>query len=521
MIPPARSTHRWFPVLLALGLPLACGLLLGGDSSWDLRNYHLYDVHAWWTGRALVDIAPAQLQSWYNPLLDLPLYLLVRAGAGPRLLTLWLVVPAIVSLWAILRLHARLSPTPPGWLPQLVLSLLVLGGAAFGSTLGLSSNDGFVAAGMLAALAIAVGGEARAAPRGLACWLAAGVLAGATAGLKLSAAFYCIALAAAALPGGTALDKLRRLGMLAAGGVLGFLLTEGWWALHLQSRFGNPLFPYFNQVFLSPWAMPYDWVDPRFKPTSLLDAATTPFRLLADTQHYSELKLRDPRLLLSLLCFPWLAFRSSRTHDTWRADAHARLAAFAWVGAAAWLWQSGIYRYAIALEALGALALVLLVQQARGRYIVVAAALVLVVAADTRRPHWGRDAGAQPLASMAAPDLGPHALVLIATGEPLAYLALALPDSTPVVGVSNNLMAPQHCTTLQAAASTRIAAHAGPLWVLETDSAENARARQLLGARYGLVPTGECRPIVNPLAPARACALRREGPARAPCLRGG
>jgi hypothetical protein len=122
---------------------------------------------------------------------------------------------------------------------------------------------------------------------------------------------------------------------------------------------------------------------------------------------------------------------------------------------------------------------------------------------------------------MAAPDLGPHALVLIATGEPLAYLALALPDSTPVVGVSNNLMAPQHCTTLQAAASTRIAAHAGPLWVLETDSAENARARQLLGARYGLVPTGECRPIVNPLAPARACALRREGPARAPCLRGG
>jgi pimeloyl-ACP methyl ester carboxylesterase len=73
--------------------------------------------------------------------------------------------------------------------------------------------------------------------------------------------------------------------------------------------------------------MPYDWVDPRFKPTSLLDAATTPFRLLADSQHYSELKLRDPRLLLSLLCFPWLAFRSSRTHDTWRADAHARLVA--------------------------------------------------------------------------------------------------------------------------------------------------------------------------------------------------
>jgi hypothetical protein len=520
MIPPSRSANRWFPVLLALGLPLACGLLLGGDSSWDLRNYHLYDVHAWWTGRAAIDIAPAQLQSWHNPLLDLPLYLLVRAGAGPRLLTLWLVVPAMVSLWAILHLHARLTPSPPGWLQQLVLSLLVLGGAAFGSTLGLSSNDGFVAAGMLAALAIAVGGDGRDSGRDSACWLMAGALAGATAGLKLSAAFYCIALAAAALPGGTALDKLRRLGILAAGGTLGFLLTEGWWALHMQSRFGNPFFPYFNQVFQSPWALPLDWVDARFKPTSLVDAATTPFRLLADTQHYSELKLRDPRLLASLVLFPWLAFRSGWKQKTWRSQSHARLAAFAWVGAAAWLWQSGIYRYAIALEALGALGVVLLVQQARGRYIVAAAALLLVVAADTRRPHWGRDAGPQPLASMAAPDLGPQPLVLIATGEPLAYLALALPDSTPIVGVSNNLMAPDRCTGLQSAASTRISAHTGALWLVEADSAENTRARQALGANYGLVATGECLPIVNPLASAHACKLRREGPARAPCSRG-
>ena len=69
---------------LAVVLPLVAMLLLGVDANWDLRNYHLYNVHAWFTGRGAMDIAPAQLQSWHNPLLDVPLYLIVTSGLGAR-----------------------------------------------------------------------------------------------------------------------------------------------------------------------------------------------------------------------------------------------------------------------------------------------------------------------------------------------------------------------------------------------------------------------------------------------------
>ena len=70
------------------------GLALQGmDANWDLRNYHLYNPHAWLTGRSAVDIAPAQLQGFHNPILDLPLYWLQPAQvwvdlgrSGPRLL---------------------------------------------------------------------------------------------------------------------------------------------------------------------------------------------------------------------------------------------------------------------------------------------------------------------------------------------------------------------------------------------------------------------------------------------------
>ena len=77
------ADRLWIFGLAAL-LPITAMLLLGFDANWDLKNYHLYNVHAWFTGRMATDIAPAQLQSWHNPLLDVPLYLIVTSGLPAR-----------------------------------------------------------------------------------------------------------------------------------------------------------------------------------------------------------------------------------------------------------------------------------------------------------------------------------------------------------------------------------------------------------------------------------------------------
>jgi hypothetical protein len=514
----ARFARAW-PVVLALGLPMLAALTLGADSNWDLRNYHLYAPHAWWTGRDVIDVAPAQQQSWHNPLLDLPMYALARSGLPMRAATAWLLVPAAIALWSVLRLHAMLSPAPPRPLAQAVLALLVLTGAAFGSTLGLSMNDGFVAAGMLLALRLALDAPAAGPPwRG---WLLAGLVAGATAGLKLTAVFYCVALAVAALPGGGARARLGRLGALAAGGIAGLALTYGWWAWRLHEAFGNPVFPYFNQVFQSASALPWSYEDARFKPQGIVDALSAPMRLLRNNSAFSELRLRDPRLLLGLVGSAWLAWRTRGIAPALRAR-YLALALFVFVGTALWLAQSGIYRYAIGLEALGALALVLLVQgdghPARARRTAVLLVLaLLLVSMDTRRPHWGREGSPTGFAGWHLPPLGDGAVVVTATGDPLAHVALGLPGNVPLLGLANNFMQPERCTALQARASARLRTQAGPIWLLEDPTQPPGPPRATLATHYGLVAAGECLDAGSPVGPARLCRLHRAGLPRAPC----
>jgi len=527
MSPPLRDRlgTRALPLLLAIGLPLLAALLVGGDSGWDLRNYHLYGPHALLSGRDAIDIAPAQLQTWHNPLLDLPMYWLATSGLPVRFTTLWLALPTMLALACLLRLQARLSTAPPGWLSQVVLVVLALSGAAAWSTFGTSFNDSFVAAGMLAALCLALA-DARTRPA--LAWGLAGLVAGATAGLKLSAAFYCVALAAAALPGGDARDKRQRLMALAVGGIAGIALTYGWWAWRLHAEFGNPVFPYFNQWFQSTSAAPLAFSDTRFRPGSLAADLLAPAQLLHNSRLFSELSLRDPRVLCGLLSFAFLAWRgdsqgmvesSDRIAST-QADSLSKLRAlalFVLVGFAGWVMQYGIYRYAIVLEMLGTLGLVLALQRIPGRWLGPLALVLafVLVSADTRRPHWGRDATGS-IAALRAPPLGRDALVVTAADAPLGYLALGLPSDVPLLNLAGNFMLPGRCTRLQARAIDQLTAHAGPFWLL-SDLPQSPDILSMLRREYGLEASGDCVDYPNPLAPARLCPLRRTGPVRDAC----
>ena len=60
--------------LIVAGDPAACvvaagarSIGLGKDVNWDLRNYHWYNAWALLNGRLGWDLAPAQLQTYYNP----------------------------------------------------------------------------------------------------------------------------------------------------------------------------------------------------------------------------------------------------------------------------------------------------------------------------------------------------------------------------------------------------------------------------------------------------------------------
>src|ERR1700749_3729633 len=49
---------------------------LGKDMSWDFRNYHWYIPYAFLNGRMGFDVAVSHQAAYYNPLLDVPYFLL-------------------------------------------------------------------------------------------------------------------------------------------------------------------------------------------------------------------------------------------------------------------------------------------------------------------------------------------------------------------------------------------------------------------------------------------------------------
>ena len=67
-------SNRWTGRIVSLLVALAFGtwsVLLGQDKNWDLLNYHLYNPYAFLHDRIEIDLAPAGIQTYFSPMLDI------------------------------------------------------------------------------------------------------------------------------------------------------------------------------------------------------------------------------------------------------------------------------------------------------------------------------------------------------------------------------------------------------------------------------------------------------------------
>ena len=501
-----NTSNRLLAFFICTAVPLLAMLWLGLDTNWDLANYHLYNPHAWLTGRYAIDIAPAQIQTWHSPLLDVPLYLLVRADVHSLLISLWLTIPAIVALLAGSNVLSRLLDRPLRAWELLAFALAGASGAAFLPNIGSSMNDLFVAAGIVTSLALVLRPQA-----GFRVWLFAGAIAGLTAGLKLTALLYCIGLFAATLASGPPRMLPTRVLALAIGGLSGFLVSYVPWGLYLWETHGSPMFPYFNNIFRSPDLPPDTWADVRFRPKTLLDALLAPVHLLATSTRFSELPVRDPRLLVGLVASLFLCW-PRRVATPAQVYSGRMVAMFFVVSYVLWVMQYGILRYATPLEVAAAAMLLAMLSRLPGRsYPIVAALLVATLLFATVRPELGRRPFSRHFVEADWPTLPPNAMVVTAADSPLGYFMLGLPDRIPALAIRNNLMHPRRCTRLQARVEARLRDHRGPIWLLEEDQdrSDIAEGRSLARDFYGLQVAANCTYIRSTFGRVRLCPLQR------------
>lgn len=521
---------RWLGDALLLAAAIAAAtvasLLAGQDANWDLRNYHLYNPWAWLNGRYGIDLAPAQRQTFHNPLLDVPFYAMVAAHWDPRLISAVLALPTGVALCFVVKLARLLVPSVDGT----ARALAIAGAAAIGVTganglgaIGTTMNEWPVAAlGILSTWLIVRDLNSRNVR--FRTLLLAGFLMGCASGLKLPAATFAIGTGVALLARRDYVAATRDAFVFGLAVLAGVAATLGPWMAFLNEHYQSPLFPYFNNLFKSPLLAAESFRDTRFGPQSALQWLTFPFDLLEPPVGYvAELRYRDARFPL-LTAFALVGVvdhlsRRPRRHGSAAARSepdrsHRFLAIYIAVSFVLWALLHGIYRYLLPLELLTGIAIMLLLFRIVPVRAIAPCALltVVLVVATTYVPTWGRVGFGSRFLEVSVPMMERDALVVLTVDEPMAYVLTEFPADARHVGIENNLVHATVPSGMREIAAAIIARHSGPIYELTV----LGHATEPVLEAYGLrrMPDGCTEVLSNLLQVTRLwlCRVQRVGP---------
>ena len=339
---------------------------LSTDGTYDLENYHFYNGFAVFHDRKGLDIAPGQLQTTLFYGLDAVYYPIFKLlNDRPILINILLSIPyslAALAIFFIARLFAN-----PGFLWPILTSAAAvvfgLTGAANLATLATTELDLVPGLAILIALAIWLTLEK---VRRNTAWtsLGLGSLAGVSVSLKLTQAplFVGMFLAVAvrfAIGKRSALLEAIAFG---AGGLIAFAAIDGAWVWGNFTGYGNPIFPFMNNVFRSDLIAPEPWADLRFLPKTTPMALFYPaYWAFRPSGAVSELLMRDPRMLLGCVSalivvvgfvWRWLRNRTAPPIGSFEALGFS-LAIMFLVSYALWEKFWSIYRYLAIQESSG------------------------------------------------------------------------------------------------------------------------------------------------------------------------
>ena len=481
-LPPKGQRARQLALAILCLAPFAIGLLaimLGQDANWDLRNYHFYNAYAFLNNRYGQDLLPSQTPYFYNPLLDVPFFLLAtHASAKVAGFALGFVQGLnFILLFGIA--HAALI-VPNARHKVIVCAALatlgMLGGGGI-AQIGTTFGDNIVSLGVFLSAALVVRHLERLsldkAPRVFALALAFGVPAGMMMGLKLPSVIYAVGLCGGLL---FTRDGWRR-GLLLSfafglGVLLGITVTMGYWACFLQSNFGSPMFPYFNELFHSPLAPLVSARDTQYAPHSLSDVFLMPFIFAKSAFRVGEIEWRDLRITILYVLLPLAVLlrlffgRNRAPTDALAAPYPARylLASFS-IAYVVWLLMFSIYRYAVTLEMIAPLLIVFAVGMLPlkvGTRSLVAAFILVVIALTIHPGNWHRRATwLDHFVEADIPALGDtsHLMILMAGIEPYSHLVPEFPPEISFTRIQSNFSSPEQDKGINILMHQRIDAH--------------------------------------------------------------
>jgi hypothetical protein len=249
---------RWEPLLVtALCAIPFYWVAASGDGfglSWDALNHHIYLGWMAEHHRLDQDYLAAGYQSFQYPYLYWPVYKLAMAGASgttAALVLATLQLSAAPAVWMIARQCIEGSRWDALLMRAMAVVLAFMTGAIL-SILDMSSNDLLAAIPLVWAIALALQAmRDDLAPRASMLRVgASGLLAGAAVAFKFSNGPIAILLPILWLFSARTL-RSRALNVLAgcALTLVGVGVAYGYWGAVLWQRYGNPMYPFYNDEF--------------------------------------------------------------------------------------------------------------------------------------------------------------------------------------------------------------------------------------------------------------------------------
>ncbi|MEW5420677.1 hypothetical protein [Amorphus sp. 3PC139-8] len=449
------SRSRFFLVgVLCIGFTVLYALNAGQDVNFDQRNYHFYDAYAFLNGRHAVDVTAAGVHSFLNPLPYVIDFLLAQHFSPVVTSAIISAVQGLNLLLVFVLCERMLVSASAGtrFLLALAATLMAASSPTYLAELGTTFSDAATSILVLGGVVLLV--HVPAGVRGSGAWQTAfgGFLVGAAAALKLTNAIFALAVVPMVLLGPKWRNRYISILLLACGGVGGALLFGGAWHFQLWQTYGNPTFPFYNQIFASPEFPLENIRDHRWQVDGLWQAIYGPLQMAFGVQSTNELDFRDARyLLLGLVILGALTAYGVRRGSAAKVDTVAdidrirerlmlgRLGAFFIVAGGLWTVLFYIQRYALPLELIAGPLIVALIWQSSTSLILnwrvpvavsLVCALVLVFWNETY--SWGRVPFQDAWYEL--PDVpefnGPAAYLVVDKAEPISWLFTELdPES--------------------------------------------------------------------------------------------
>lgn len=304
------SPRAWVYVACAI-LAVVVSAALGKDMGWDTLDYHFYAGFSALHDRFGLDYFPAGSQTYFNPYVYVPFYLLARSRLPAIVDASILAIAQSGILWLTYEIALRVAPRQDQRTRITIgvcATLLALGNPILLNQFGSSYADILTSEVVLAGWLLLVVALQTPSARHV---VVAGLLLGAASALKLTNSVH-------ALSAGVLLlfipvlwsGKLRYACLFGLAGALGFILVCLPWSIRLEQHFGNPLFPVLNGIFRSPQFPTARMLDYRFMPDSLANALLRPFQIVMPAYMVDdELQAPDVRYAVLLIGSILLALR--------------------------------------------------------------------------------------------------------------------------------------------------------------------------------------------------------------------